>query len=49
MKNPTSRSLSIGLLIGVVIGVFTDNLALYMSIGILLGAAYKYNFKNSTK
>lgn len=45
MKIPHTDSLSIGVLIGTVIGVLTDDLALWISLGLALGAAYKYKLK----
>jgi uncharacterized membrane protein YoaK (UPF0700 family) len=42
MKKRGSNALAIGVLIGTVIGTLTDDKALWISIGIALGAAYKY-------
>ena len=35
-------AVSIGVRIGTIIGVFTDDIALWISLGLALGAAYKY-------
>tara|TARA_R110002124_G_scaffold194919_1_gene361960 strand:+ start:15320 stop:15475 length:156 start_codon:yes stop_codon:yes gene_type:complete len=33
------NSLALGIILGTVVGVFTDNLALWLSLGIVFGAA----------
>ena len=45
MKIPQTCTLTIGVLLGTLIGVLTDDIALWIPIGIALGAVYKYLLK----
>ncbi|WP_296384783.1 hypothetical protein [Winogradskyella sp.] len=39
-ENIQSKSIGIGMIIGCVIGIVTDNIALWLSLGLVFGAGY---------
>jgi hypothetical protein len=41
MKDRKGSAIAYGLMIGTTIGIFTDNLGLWISMGIIFGAAYE--------
>jgi hypothetical protein len=40
IENIQKNSIGIGMLIGCIIGVVTDNIALWLSLGLVFGAGY---------
>jgi hypothetical protein len=39
-ENNYTKSIGIGMIIGVVIGIATDNIGLWLSLGLVFGASY---------
>ncbi len=45
-KQKLTKYIGIGLIIGSVIGVLTDNIALWLSLGLVFGAGYGKTLQN---
>ena len=45
-ENDLTKSIGIGMIIGVAIGAATDNIGLWISLGLVFGAAYGKTMQN---
>ncbi|WP_439151215.1 hypothetical protein [Winogradskyella sp.] len=48
-ENQYTKGIGIGMLIGAVIGIVTDNIALWLSLGLVFGAGYTKHRQEKNK